>query len=144
MRIEWTPDLSVGVSEIDRQHQELFTRVNALLDAMSAGRGASELDRVMRFLSDYVVRHFGTEERYMRESGYPGFAAHKREHDAFVADVRALAAKCRGGAGGTVVVLDVQRHVGGWLRHHIGTVDRALAGFLTARMPAAGGPAVRA
>ncbi|MHB0870885.1 MAG: hypothetical protein ACYC5J_15740 [Chloroflexota bacterium] len=33
MPVQWTPDLSVGVTLIDDQHKGLFKRVNQLLEA---------------------------------------------------------------------------------------------------------------
>ena len=43
MRMRWEPELSVGVLEIDEQHQELFRRAGALLDALHDSRGQEEL-----------------------------------------------------------------------------------------------------
>lgn len=39
----WTPDLAVGVGEIDRQHQQLFGQIDQLVTALQQGRGT---DRV--------------------------------------------------------------------------------------------------
>ncbi|MHB9035807.1 MAG: hemerythrin domain-containing protein, partial [Armatimonadota bacterium] len=58
MAVQWTPDLAVGVREIDDQHRELFKRVNDLLEAMSKGKGRDEIAKVVAFLGNYVVTHF--------------------------------------------------------------------------------------
>ena len=49
MLLQWTTALSVGVDEIDAQHQELFRRVDRLLDAM-ARNDRSEAARLLEFL----------------------------------------------------------------------------------------------
>ncbi len=41
----------------------------------------------MQDLASYVDVHFGTEEKYMEEFKYPGYLAHKREHDKFAEKV---------------------------------------------------------
>jgi len=141
MAIDWTPGLSVGVDEIDAQHQELFARVNALLAAMNAGRGRDDLGRTLSFLGDYVDRHFGLEEAYMRRFNYPGYFAHKRAHDAFVADFKKIRKDLAFVGPRTSLVLEVQQRLGGWLVHHIGGVDRALAAFLKEHLVAPRGAA---
>lgn len=72
MAIQWDPSLSVGVKQIDEQHQELFRRVNELVDAMHRGRSQAQLGEMLSFLSVYVVQHFGAEEKLMSERWYPG------------------------------------------------------------------------
>lgn len=57
--------LSTGVRSIDDQHKELFDKINNLLAACREGKGKEEVAKVMKFLSDYVIDHFGTEEGYM-------------------------------------------------------------------------------
>lgn len=72
MAILWTPDLATKVDEIDSQHRELFKRINDLLDACNQGRGKEEVQKVIRFLEEYVATHFGEEEKYMEKYNYPG------------------------------------------------------------------------
>lgn len=63
--IDWTEDLSVGVAEIDRQHQELFFQVNQLLEACHQAKGKEAVGKIVGFLENYVVRHSAKEEDYM-------------------------------------------------------------------------------
>lgn len=96
MAIEWTQNLAVGVTEIDNQHKELFKRVNQYLEAMMERRGKEEIGKVIKFLENYVVTHFGTEERYMELHNYPDQRLHKEQHAAFIKtfnDIRAIATK---------------------------------------------------
>ena len=62
MAIEWTEDLATGVNKIDNQHKELFKRINNLLEACNQGRGKNEVEKVIKFLDDYVIIHFSEEE----------------------------------------------------------------------------------
>ncbi len=85
--MKWSDDLSVGVKEIDAQHQRFISLINDLHEAMLAKRGKDVLEEVLADLASYTQYHFSTEEEYMQKFGYAGFAAHRREHRAFVAKV---------------------------------------------------------
>lgn len=126
----WSPRLAVGVPAIDAQHQELFARADALLDAMREGRGGSELAPLLGFLSDYVETHFQAEERLMRQVRHPGYTAHKAQHDRFRSDLAEAAAEIRQHGARSAAILQVNGLVGNWLVAHIGSVDLQLAAFL--------------
>lgn len=85
MSIGWTDSLASGSSEIDTQHKELFTGVNSLLGAIEKGAtGREEISRIVGFLTEYVVFHFGTEEKYMDKFCYSSAVQHKAQHQQFV------------------------------------------------------------
>jgi hemerythrin-like metal-binding protein len=86
MTIEWNDNLATGVSEIDAQHKELFKRINVLFEACSKRKGRAEVGNLLKFLEEYVVVHFGTEEKYMTMFNYPEYSSHKEEHTNFVND----------------------------------------------------------
>ena len=130
MAIEWTPRLAVGVPSIDMQHRELFQRVNELLSAMESKKSESELSRIVVFLGDYVVTHFGAEERLMQQNAYPDFPAHKLAHVTFVKDFERLRAELTRFGPSPAVAVALNQRVCGWLIDHIGRTDRALGTFL--------------
>lgn len=82
-RYELTKDLETGNMTIDREHRELIAAVNKLLDACSAGQGRDHMKDTVKFLNDYVNRHFAHEEQLQQQSKYPGYAAHKAFHDKY-------------------------------------------------------------
>ncbi len=134
MPVQWTPDLAVGVSLIDDQHKELFKRINQLLEASSQGKGKEEIGKLIQFLSDYVVTHFGTEEKAMVQHGYGGIAAHKGEHLAFLRDFGDLAKSYEAQGASTSLVIALQRRVIDWLNNHIRQSDKALGVFLKTKL----------
>jgi hemerythrin len=128
--IKWTPALAVGHAVIDGQHQELFRRLEALLNAMMKGDKA-EVGRLFDFLGAYVVEHFGAEERLMQQHAYPDYATHKAAHERFVADYLALKKSLdAAGGGGAALTIKVQNWCGDWLKAHIAGTDPLLATFL--------------
>ena len=134
MPLQWSPSLAMGVPEIDRQHQELFSQVNELLSAMASGQGRERLLPLLEFLGRYATQHFRTEERYMSQYSYPAAAAHKQQHEAFVQAFGHLAAEAKAQGASTDLTLKVQRQVVDWLQSHVAGTDRSLGAYLRAKM----------
>jgi len=130
MIVQWQDSLSVGVSMIDSQHQELINRVNELLEASRKGKGRDEIGRILDFLGTYVVQHFAAEERLMLEHKYPEYPAHQQKHQAFLADFGGLRYQFQTEGATPLLVIQVQRRVVDWLLTHIQKEDRRIAEFL--------------
>lgn len=82
-RYEFTSSLETGNAIIDKEHRELIGAVNKLLDACGNGGALDQVDQTVKFLNEYVERHFLHEEQLQQKSGYPGYAAHKSFHDSY-------------------------------------------------------------
>lgn len=126
----WTPAYAVGHPLIDRQHQELFRRSDALLDAMHGGRAGAELGPLLEFLERYVVEHFASEEQLMDATRYPATAGHRGQHAEFVRRFQASSATFRARGATAAVVLELRDMLREWLVAHICTADVQLAAFL--------------
>ncbi len=137
MALQWTSTLSVGVPEIDAQHQELFRRVDRLLDAM-LHHDRSEAEPLLDFLRAFVVDHFAAEERVMAELGYPGAAPHAEEHRRFAAALREVDQEFLAAGPTADLVLRLEQQTVAWLRDHVYSTDVALGRFVHARQAASG------
>lgn len=80
MSIIWKKEYSMGIKEIDDQHQYFVSIINSLLDAINERRVAGELNTIINKLYDYAVFHFKTEEKYFDFFNYEGATEHKLEH----------------------------------------------------------------
>jgi hemerythrin-like metal-binding protein len=129
--ITWSPGLSVGVTEFDREHQRLIGTINELRRAMSRGEGRHVVRSVLESLVEYARTHFAHEEQLLREHGYPGLAAHKKEHDDITQKVAALREDFY--RGNVSIALEIHDLLTGWLEHHIQETDKAYAQFLNQR-----------
>ena len=65
MSIHWTPELSVGVEEIDNQHKELYRNVDVFFEHIQKGNGNGTLVNLFSYLESYATAHFSLEEKYM-------------------------------------------------------------------------------
>jgi hemerythrin len=87
---EWKPEFSVGVEEIDRDHERLFTLLSELQAAVDAGTGRDVLGKVLDGLLHYVNYHFAHEEALFLRTNYPEQKAHERKHRALTATVKEI------------------------------------------------------
>lgn len=130
MAIEWSNALSTGIEWQDKQHKELFNRINSLLDAMTVGLGKEEVLRLFNFLDEYFIVHFEVEEQAMHRYNYPDVIEHLEAHTDFIDRVGKLREKAETEGISTNLVIKVQREVVDWLINHIGEIDQKLAAFI--------------
>lgn len=83
-KIEWSNKLSIGNDNIDLDHKRLFVIYNDLIDLVSTNWNRVEFARILNDMTDYALSHFKKEEVYMQEFGFPDFAEHKKEHEAYL------------------------------------------------------------
>lgn len=69
--ITWNDTLSVGVNEIDLQHQKLVQLINGLHEHMLKGGAHDIMQKVLDRVIQYTVMHFQTEAALMARHGYP-------------------------------------------------------------------------
>jgi hemerythrin len=129
--MQWEKRFEVGVEEIDRQHQELFSRVDKLQHAMQAG-DKKVVGELLDFLGGYVVEHFACEEREMKARGYPFLAIHKGVHDRFVELFLKIKAEYEATGETPWLAIKVHSVVVAWLHTHILGMDQQLARYLCA------------
>ncbi len=133
MRVTFDPSLATGDPEIDRQHRELFDRLDRLLAAAHEHRSREEVGRTLAFLGDYVVEHFAAEERLMALGEYPDAEPHRAQHRGFVREFEVLYHQFKADGPTTLFVIRVGNRVTAWLREHIYRSDRALVEHLRSR-----------
>lgn len=120
--MKWSDDLSVGVDEINAQHQRLIELINTLHDAMIAKQGKTAVSGIIDELAAYTVTHFKTEERYMEQFHYPGYLSHKREHESFVEKVGSFQNDFNAGKLG--LSIEIMNFLRDWVSNHIKGTDK--------------------
>ena len=103
--------------------------MNGLVAAMADGRPPHAVAGELESLIGYLEAHFLSEQIVMREHAYPGYDAHRLDHDEAIALMRRLQARFL--AGDLAASEELMRALRGWLVGHIQSADRLLAGYLT-------------
>lgn len=117
----WDSSLSVGVQEIDRQHQKLVEMLNQFYDKMAAG-DKQALPSLLASLAEYTVTHFHTEERYFDRFHYAGAEAHKQHHREFIQKVQDVTSRIQ--SGKMVMSLEITGFLKEWVTSHIKNEDK--------------------
>jgi hemerythrin-like metal-binding protein/PAS domain S-box-containing protein len=82
--MQWSEKFSVGVLELDQQHQQLFKLVNRLIAA--TGTLIIHSETISDILGEMILcsqTHFATEEWLMEFYGYSGLEEQKEQHNDF-------------------------------------------------------------
>jgi hemerythrin-like metal-binding protein len=84
----------VGIAQFNKQHLRLASyavEFHQIVEELSTREPTAEdwkqIDGVFSRIMRFVHQHFEEEEAVMQEHGYPGFEAHKKLHDDFVAEL---------------------------------------------------------
>ena len=118
---------TLGVSALDGEHRLQLDLLDALRQAVEAGRPSGDVAEILDQLVEYSNAHFLAEQLVMRLHAYPLFDAHVQEHDRLIAHGRRIRdAVSAGETQATVALLDELR---AWLLGHIDGMDRSYAEF---------------
>ena len=95
--LTWNHTCSVGVKAMDDQHGILMDTINELRLALVHGGGRDQVSGFLKQLIDFPRQHFASEEQLMEQSGFPGVAAHRAEHQRMMEVLRASAQRAQHG-----------------------------------------------
>lgn len=76
----WTTCYSVGIPELDQQHQRVISMVNLLISDIDIGSEPEMIAAALSGVTRYTNEHFATEEQFLLDRGYPELEAHRRAH----------------------------------------------------------------
>ncbi len=129
---ERLPQLPMAFMNAD--HAREARLVNAVEEALAASRGGGgTIGAVLEQLSLLAVHareDFLREETAMREARFPGYLAHKAEHDRVLADMDAEARAFRDGGDADRLARYLAEVLPAWFVNHIRTVDAVAASYL--------------
>ena len=83
----WEESYSVGISQLDAQHIELFRLVDEFTEAIE-NHEPLDIEYSVAKLDVYTLYHFVCEEHMMKKYGYPEFEQQLTEHEEFKRRVR--------------------------------------------------------
>lgn len=102
--------------------------VNEIHEGIMGGHGKDVLVPVLKRLAKYTVEHFATEEALMQRTNYPGYAAHKKQHDELTAKAVEI---IQGYESGKITLpMTLSRFLTDWLRDHIKKTDMEMIRYV--------------
>ncbi len=121
---------ALGHDELDEEHRVQFELIDAVAEAVAAGREPAEVDAAVGRLIEYLRAHFLSEQLLMERHRFPQRETHAREHDHAIELLEDL--KRRHAVGVTRWTLDSIHLLRDWLAGHVSGADRSLVSFLEA------------
>ncbi|MGI6403110.1 MAG: bacteriohemerythrin [Oscillospiraceae bacterium] len=129
----WKDKYRLGVTLIDREHQELFQRVEAFMKILRSTQSwedkVHELNETLEFMKGYVVEHFSHEEEYQKKIGYPGLEAHKKKHDDMVQYVAGVSEQYEKSGFDEQLMQQFGGRLLAWLVNHVAVEDQRIASY---------------
>ncbi len=120
--LEWNDKFSVAISMIDEEHKKLIGILNKVVFTKGNNSNPEELREVLREMAKYALKHFKTEETYMKELNYPGYQNHKKEHEDFFD--KTLEYFHKAGNEYRHILHELHEYLTQWLVNHIQVTDR--------------------
>jgi hemerythrin len=128
--ISWNSSLAVGVELIDEQHKMLIDKMNDITKAVEMNRGVPKILKTLDFMIEYTDFHFDTEEKHMLAQEYPGYEAHKAQHEEFKRMVRTLEEDFEEEGVTESLAEAISTFLFNWLVNHIKGIDVQFGKFL--------------
>lgn len=126
--LTWSDALLLGYGPMDNSHREFVEVVSALAEAP-----ADQLAFRLEQLEVHLLEHFGTEDRWMKETDFPASECHIAEHAAVLgslSEAKALLAQ-----GNQTIVRRFNDELMRWFPGHADYLDAALSHWMSkARM----------
>ena len=127
--IKWDESLSVGVDEIDEDHQRLVELFNLLNQAVAKEESSQYVDALFEELVSFTESHFRHEERLMVRHEYDGLDDHKDEHLHLIDLIRDLQRRFH--ERKHQLSTDDLKYLKEWLTTHIVSQDMRLGYYLS-------------
>ncbi|MEA4932548.1 MAG: hemerythrin family protein [Lawsonibacter sp.] len=122
--------IETGNQIIDSEHRQLIDAINRLLESCVRGDAASQSEKAIQFLNQYVHLHFSHEEQLQLQYGYPDYARHKMLHEGYKKVVADLTTEYSKQGPSPTMLNKLNTNIGGWLITHIKREDKALAAYI--------------
>ncbi len=126
MKIEWQKELATGNREIDSHHQDMFHKIDDLVEACKERRATPVIAEMVCFLNQYVISHFAVEEQLLLQRNLPGTREHLKQHEDLRARLAILTDECTRDGINLSVITNTLKLTYIWLKDHIQLMDKEM------------------
>jgi hemerythrin-like metal-binding protein len=122
--IEWKPEFSLGVPQVDAEHRELIDLINRLHQETQSHHRDTKMVDFLEELYASTKRHFAHEELMMQARGYTAFEQHRADHKRLLNEVMAMMSDYQDGTVNNKEVMAQRLY--DWFCAHFQTHDAPL------------------
>jgi hemerythrin len=120
--IKWNDKYSVNISLFDEQHKKLFELINKANIVEALNNNTKDVLAILDQMTEYALKHFETEEHYMKEFNFSGYQAHRNEHIDFTNTTIGYQNRVIG--GDYQIINEILEYLMSWLVNHIQVTDK--------------------
>lgn len=124
---QWKEGFSIGIPEMDAQHQKFLAILNEVHGKVGTVAEADLVADYLSTLKGYINIHFREEETLLEAAGYPGLEKHRQEHAFFQAQIEDF--HSGGHAFGRTSLSSLLQFMKDWFMTHITETDRLYTPF---------------
>lgn len=128
----WTPELAIGIDEIDNEHMKWIAYINALHSGVEEGKEKEVLEILLNDIITFSGTHFEHEEAMFLETNYPDAAHHIQLHKDYLIELATLKQRLISEQA-NVLTYDVMLSLKTWLINHVQDVDRQYVSYINER-----------
>lgn len=130
--ITWNEDFSVGVKELDEQHQKLIAIINELFTLYSEKKFNNiDVNPIFKELLDYASQHLATEEHYFTLYNYPKKDQHTALHNAYRQKITELQLDYEK-ENSEKTLFAINNFLNEWWVWHINNIDKEYTSYFNA------------
>ncbi len=130
----WKDSYKIGVKKVDKQHKELFKRLNSFIEVVRSDQDMEdkidEINRTLDFMAEYVVVHFDSEEEVQKKYNYPNYEEHHRIHEEFKADIREFKEEFEDDMYNEDLIMEFSGRLLTWLINHVTGEDQNITEYV--------------
>lgn len=126
--VKWNESSALGIDEADRQHKKMVELMNEVHRVVHGNRGVSTITNRLSNLIEFTAVHFRWEEQYLESHRYPDLAAHRKEHEKLLAELRGYRDSVE--ISNKRQIDEIVIKLNDWLLKHIEHSDSKYARFL--------------
>lgn len=129
--MRWDKSFEIGHEEVDKQHEELFKKLNYLvLASKDSDRYPQRFSMTLELLVNFCLLHFSLEENVMLRCDYPNYIKHKEQHENFIIVLNKYSEEFLKKGASEKLAKDIDESVSIWLQNHIAGEDQRIAEFI--------------
>ena len=119
----WDETYTVGNPNFDEQHKRIFEIANSLPEVVDE----ELIKNIIWRLFKHTNEHFVTEEKMMKDIGYPKLAEHRQLHDELITKLSDISTQS---FGSDQSVFQFKKFIYDWIIEHIMNADNGYFRFV--------------
>ncbi|MGN7611539.1 bacteriohemerythrin [Magnetococcales bacterium HHB-1] len=124
----WSKQLSLGIKEMDQQHQRIVDLINEMYQYIQRGDEKEGIKKVVPELIGYTKSHFKAEEELIDAHNYPDAENHKKLHVKMLERIQSYADRMED--GDISAAHSFMGFLKNWLTSHIMQTDQKYGRYL--------------